>query len=122
MFNILQMLFDLIQLLSISIFIELIDIFNFFTQTLTVLNLESNRIGNDGAKHLADALRTNAVNFILSLHLSRLYPHFSTQTIVALNLRLNKITAEGVRHLAETLRNNMVTLFIYSPSTFTFSF
>ncbi len=31
------------------------------TQTLTILNLDANKIGNEGAKYLSDALEYNTV-------------------------------------------------------------
>jgi Ran GTPase-activating protein (RanGAP) involved in mRNA processing and transport len=34
------------------------------TQTLTTLNLEGNKIGTEGARHLAVALRNNSVSDI----------------------------------------------------------
>jgi hypothetical protein len=82
--------------------------------------LEDNRIGNYGAKHLADALRNNTVDLIFSSFVLFVF-HFSTQTITSLVLRLNKITAEGAQHLAEALRNNTVNLFLSSHLFFTFS-
>jgi hypothetical protein len=33
----------------------------FFSQTLTTLDLHNNRIGDDGAQHLAEALNVNQV-------------------------------------------------------------
>jgi len=37
----------------------------FSTQTLTTLDLSENGIGNEGAQHLAGALRTNNVSVIV---------------------------------------------------------
>ncbi|CAF1010907.1 unnamed protein product [Adineta ricciae] len=53
--------------------------------TLTTLNLSGNRIGAEGAQHIADALRTNT-------------------TLTTLNLHQNGIGDEGAQHLADTLR------------------
>ncbi len=36
----------------------------FSIQTLTTLQLIKNQIGNNGAEHLADALRTNKVSYV----------------------------------------------------------
>ncbi|MBL8820828.1 MAG: hypothetical protein JNL58_32740 [Planctomyces sp.] len=36
------------------------------TQTLTTLNLDSNKIGAEGAQHLASALQVNTVRLIFS--------------------------------------------------------
>ena len=48
--------------------------FSHFIQTLTQLNLSSNRILDAGAQHLADALRNSKVSeTLLVLHLSFLY-------------------------------------------------
>ena len=48
--------------------------FSHFIQTLTQLNLSSNRISDGGAQHLADALRNSKVSeTLLVLHLSFLY-------------------------------------------------
>ena len=40
---------------------------SFFMQTIKVLYLTENRVGDGGTQHLADALKTNKVNTIKSL-------------------------------------------------------
>ncbi|KAL1495116.1 hypothetical protein AB1Y20_016983 [Prymnesium parvum] len=57
------------------------------TATLTSLNLGENEIGAEGAAHIAEALKTNA-------------------TLTSLNLRGNDIGAEGAAHIAEALKTN----------------
>ncbi len=44
-----------------------------FIQTLTRLDLEQNDLGDEGAQHLSDALRSNIVRKILSLSITRLF-------------------------------------------------
>ena len=95
--------------------------FSHFIQTLTQLNLSSNRISDAGAQHLADALRNSKVSeTLLVLHLSFLYlfssisplrssfSHF-IQTLTQLNLSSNRILDAGAQHLADALRNSKVT-------------
>jgi hypothetical protein len=38
---------------------------HFFIQTLTTLELDGNKIGDEGARYLGDALQNNGVNIIL---------------------------------------------------------
>ena len=51
-----------------------------FTQTLTELNLRGNRIGDQGAQHLADALRENTVRETVSSSISSCCLFFHTDT------------------------------------------
>ncbi|KAL1512428.1 hypothetical protein AB1Y20_005683 [Prymnesium parvum] len=55
--------------------------------TLTSLHLTSNNIGAEGAAHIAETLKTNT-------------------TLTSLNLRDNRIGDEGAAHIAETLKTN----------------
>ncbi len=74
-------------------------------QTITKLNLEWNGIGDEGAKHLADALENNKV---IHCTFSSISFHPQLQTITKLDLDSNKIGSEGVKHLAEAIRKNQV--------------
>ncbi|CAF1643743.1 unnamed protein product, partial [Adineta ricciae] len=84
-------------------------------KTLTTLNPEVNKIGDEGARHLADALTHNTTLTTLNLevnkigdegarHLADALTHNTTLT--TLNLSSNKIGHEGARHLADALRHN----------------
>jgi Ran GTPase-activating protein (RanGAP) involved in mRNA processing and transport len=77
-------------------------------QTITQLHLSSNRIGAEGAKHLAEVLRNNQVIHCTSLSISCMSSHAHMQTITQLDLSGNRIGTEGAKHLAEVLRNNQV--------------
>ncbi len=67
-----------------------------FTQTLTLLTLDYNEIGQQGAQHIADALKTNQV-VILFLSLSHTFylishrplPYFTSETIKLDSKELN---------------------------------
>ena len=48
-----------------------------FRQTLTTLHLKRNEIGDQGAKHLANALQQNKVRVHIALVLSQLIVHSS---------------------------------------------
>ncbi|CAF1065560.1 unnamed protein product [Adineta steineri] len=63
-------------------------------QAITTLNLDWNKIGADGAQHLADALRTN-------------------KTLTTLNLDWNEIGADGAQYIADILRHNTVTIHLF---------
>ena len=91
---------------------------HFFTQTLTTLDLYRSQIGDQGAQHLADALRNNTVSIFLSYSSSFHHIHFFTQTLTRLNLYDNQIGDEGAQHLADALRNSTVTLFLSHSSSF----
>ncbi len=83
-----------------------------FSQTLTTLDLGSNRIGAQGAEHLANALQQNIVWLFTSLDLlCNLFIHHSPQTLTTLDLGSNRIGAQGAEHLANALQQNMVRLF-----------
>ena len=69
---------------------------DFFTQTLTQLNLGSNQIGEKGAEHLSSALRNNTVSRIFSSSSTQKKTQidFFTQTLTVLNLSFNRIKSE----------------------------
>ncbi|CAF1063116.1 unnamed protein product [Adineta steineri] len=84
-------------------------------ETLTILRLRCNGIGDIGAQYLADALRNHQI--ITKLHLSGNKIGYTgaqhlaealrnNETITELNLSLNKIGDTGAQHLAKALRNN----------------
>ena len=81
---------------------------HFFSKTLTTLGLDRNSIGDERAKHLGDALKTNHVSPQLSsLFHSRL--SHPSQTLTTLNLYGNSIDDEGAKHLSDALRTNQVS-------------
>ena len=59
---------------------------NFFTQTLTTLNLGGTQIGALGAQHISDALRNNTVTLILASSIEYTHARFFTQTLTTLDL------------------------------------
>ena len=77
---------------------------DFFTQTLTELNLYENKIGAEGAKYLSGALRVNTVSRIFSSSTQKTHSDFFTQTLNTLNLQYNKIRAQGAKRLPDALR------------------
>jgi hypothetical protein len=83
-----------------------------FLQALTTLDLGSNRIGAQGAEHLANALQQNIVWLFTSLDLlCNLFIHHSPQTLTTLDLGSNRIGAQGAEHLVNALQQNIVRLF-----------
>lgn len=74
-------------------------------QTLTTLSLLQNEIENEGAQHLADALRNNIVPVILTSPLSCLSSFF-TQTLTTLDLGRNEIQGASKQYIMEILENN----------------
>merc|ERR1711991_1826 len=58
-------------------------------RSLTTLNLEDNPIGDEGMRHLSEALQAQPQAF---------------QSLTTLNLRSNQIGDEGMRHLSEALQ------------------
>ena len=88
----------------------------FLKQTLTELNLSSNKIGATGAEHLSAALRNNTVSRIFSSSTQKTQIDFFTQTLNTLNLGDNEIGEKGAEHLSAALRNNTVSR-IFPSST-----
>ncbi len=86
----------------------------FFTQTLTTLELGTNQIGDRGAQHMAVVLQNNMVSLILSSYTQYISLHSFPQILTTLVLESNNITDDGVRHLADALQNNTV-IFIFTP-------
>lgn len=79
------------------------------TQTLTILDLRYNNLGDEGAQHLADALRNNAVSIMLPS--DRLCSHLDilSQILTTLKLDCNQIGSVGIQHLVDALQNNTIT-------------
>jgi hypothetical protein len=67
----------------------------------------NNRIGAEGAQHLASALQKNTVRLFL-YSLSQIDWNLATQTLTTLTLAANKIDEEGAQHLAIALKQNRV--------------
>jgi Ran GTPase-activating protein (RanGAP) involved in mRNA processing and transport len=77
-------------------------------QTLKGLELYSNQIGDQGVKHLADALKSNQVNeHVFQTYLIKYFLFLKTLSVLALGN--NKIGDEGAKYLAEALQNNTVS-------------
>jgi hypothetical protein len=76
-------------------------------QTLTSLNLECNNFGDEGAKHLSIALRSNKVR---KYYFDMFYVNISSlmQTLTSLNLNYNGIEVEGIGCLSDALQLNTV--------------
>ena len=76
-------------------------------QTLTTLDLQDNNVGDDGGRHLIEALKVSQVMWFpwSTLHLHALRP---LQTLITLDLQRNDIGTDGARHVAETLKVNQV--------------
>jgi Ran GTPase-activating protein (RanGAP) involved in mRNA processing and transport len=81
-------------------------------KTLATLDLASNKIGNQGTQHLADALRNGAVNVFSFLSLLFIFIFFM-QNLIKFNLSSNEIGYDGIKHLADAIKNNKVT-FVFS--------
>lgn len=80
------------------------------TQTLTVLNLSTNKIGPEGAHHIANAVKTNTVvQWFSSVN----YNFHIIQTLMTLYLARNCIETEGARYLADALSSNSVRKYSY---------
>ena len=95
---------------------------DFFTQTLTQLDLGWNQIGDKGAEHLSSALRNNTVSRIFSSSSTQKKTQidFFTQTLTgikSLHFETIEIGEKGAEHLSSALRNNTVSRIFSSSST-----
>lgn len=80
-------------------------------QALKRITLESNNIGDDGAKYLAFALRNNTVTLIHIRKFDYAISHLLyVQTVTKLNLSRNIICIDGGQYLLNELQNNIVSL------------
>jgi Ran GTPase-activating protein (RanGAP) involved in mRNA processing and transport len=82
-------------------------------QTITILNLSSNHIADEGTKYLAMVVKQNTVTIIVPSFLS-FYSHFFSQTITALDLSNNQISDSGAKSLLKILPENEVSLTLSS--------
>lgn len=82
-------------------------------QTLTTLNLAANEIGDEGMRHLANALQMNNVRQMFFFHQSHVYQSYLTQRLTTLYLARNQIGNTGARYLADILQTNAVRQFLY---------
>jgi hypothetical protein len=80
---------------------------SYFTQTFTILDLTDNKIGSQGAEHLAHALLQNKVTSFLFLAFVILpFTHYFTQTLKILELWNNQIDKDGKLHVGKILNMN----------------
>lgn len=76
-------------------------------QTLTILDLRSNKITSRGAADLAETLKSNTVGSLIYFFVLHSF-HSIKQTLSTLFLNSNKITSTGVLSLMIALRLNTV--------------
>jgi len=82
-----------------------------FKQTIITLNLSYNKIGDEGVKHLTNALLMNTVKYTaLTVHLY--YILCATQALQQLNLQHNYIWNVGAEHLTNLIQNKPVCLIV----------
>jgi len=77
------------------------------------LDLSGEEIDDNGAQHIADALRNNTVRMIHYFS-SDIYCLPFLKTLTSLKLRQNRIGEAGAQHLADALRGNTVGFFFFS--------
>jgi hypothetical protein len=79
-------------------------------QTLTILYLQYNQIGDKGAQYLGDGLQKNTVREkdLHDLHLYHIHLYHFIQTLTELYLGNNQIGAKGAEYLGEGLQKNTV--------------
>ncbi|CAF3647198.1 unnamed protein product [Rotaria socialis] len=83
--------------------------------TLTTLDISLNMVGDDGARHLADALANNKVTLNQSSRIAYIVNLLLKQTLTILHVSANNIDKDGAKHLAKVLANNKVTFNQSSP-------
>jgi hypothetical protein len=74
-------------------------------QTLTTFDFVWNKIDDQGAQHIANALQYNKVTSSFC-HLT--FTHYFTQALTTLSLGSNQIGDEGAKHIANALQHNKV--------------
>ena len=84
-----------------------------------MLDLQNNRINDQGAKHLAQALETNKVTMNAQF---RFISVWSLQVLLCLHLDANGIGDKGAQYLAHALETNRVTINAYILLHFTLVF
>jgi hypothetical protein len=89
-----------------------IPVSDYFTQTLTTLNLDDNEIGALGVQHLSEALKHNTVSQVVVYICVVLVFLLISQTLTTLNLNGDQIGAVGAQHLNEALRHNTVSTIV----------
>ena len=87
--------------------------FIYFMQTLIELDLNYNKIGDQGVKYLVDAFKTNTVRFIFFILILLLKNNSLIQTLITLSLRANQIHAEGAQYLIDFFQNHKVVFIFY---------
>ena len=85
-------------------------------QTLRTLNLDHNRIGNEGVKVLIDALTVHKVMYrdqwVRLVRMCHIDPY--QQTITSLHLAFNRVDDTGAQYLATELMTNNVRETLWS--------
>jgi hypothetical protein len=83
---------------------------SYFIQTLTVLSLGDNKIGEKGAQCIGETLLRNTVreNQSPSLHLYHIHLSYFIQTLTSLDLANNRIQDKGAQSIGEALQKNTV--------------
>jgi uncharacterized membrane protein len=83
------------------------------TQTLTTLDLSWNKVGEEGAQYLANALQSNNVRYFFVL-INYISVYGLTQTLVSLDLIHNNISFRGLQYFVEALQINKVVQFLFA--------
>ena len=73
------------------------------------MNFSRNQIGNEGARHLSIALRSNRVRKKILLIQPQTVAFDVLQTLTTLDLSRNQIGIEGVQHLSNAVESNEVS-------------
>ena len=90
---------------------DYVDLEHYFIQTLIELGLRANRISDEGAKYIGEALQTNKVrktNNHFTYSFSRVHLELLIQTLIKLDLYSNAIGDKGGQYLGEGLQKNTV--------------
>jgi Ran GTPase-activating protein (RanGAP) involved in mRNA processing and transport len=104
--NISLMLYKTIWWVSFSLHVSLSFSSLIFTQTLTTLEISSNRIGDKGIQYLADALENNTVSLVVRSSLSFLCRSL-IQTLKTLDLSYNSTTSKAGKQAVEILKKKI---------------
>ena len=94
-----------------------------YSQSLTVLRLAFNEIGNEGVQHLAEVLKINRVRKDSLTFIILLFYILYSQTLTELDLMFIDIEDESAQYLGDALKINQVREYLlkYSIDCFFFS-